>query len=111
MMADNAELYSEIYMETSRPFRDLNPAERVFHFALFAHMTNYNEQTYLHHLDGAIDDHIFDTSYRQMINLFRSSPLHRESWAFLAHVQQIFDERFVQYVDNEVLPGVGPIPE
>jgi len=112
MMASHAAEFAEVYANPPKSFRDLTAAEKILHNAFFTHMMNYNEQTYLHHLDGAIDDDIFDTHHRQMINLFRT-PLNRETWNWGAHRLDIYDRRFVDYVENEVVPQVssGRLPE
>ena len=110
MMADHPEFFSQVYSDSSRRFRDLDRAEQTFHMAYFTQMMNYNEQTYLHHLDGVIDQHVFDTFRRQLVNQLRS-PLHQESWARSAHVIEIFDKRFVEYVENTVLTEVQPTTE
>lgn len=106
MMADQPQLFSEIYTVPPRQFDSLSPVESAFFRAFFTHIMNYSEQTYLHSLDGAIDKDIFDTNHRQMVNLFRN-PLHREAWNDAAHSLEVFDRRFVEYVDKQVLPDAN----
>lgn len=61
MIASHATEFGEIYARPPKKYRDLSSSERFLHDAFFTRMMNYSEQSYLHHLDRAIDDDVFDT--------------------------------------------------
>ena len=105
MLADHAESFGAIYDDPDRKLADLTSAERRLHSAMFVHTMNTYEASYLNYLDGAISKTMNESKCRNLIRMFRTTPLHRQSWT--ASAEELFDVRYVEYVEGMVLPKLG----
>jgi hypothetical protein len=102
MLATHADRLGPIYDDSSRSVGDLTSAERRIHSAYFVNTMNVYEASYLNYLDGTLPRTMYEAKIRNLIRIFRSTPLHRESWDRGA--SELFDSRFVSFVEREVFP-------
>ena len=106
MRAGNAELYGNLYADQSKDFRDLTPAEKTAHEALFTHMVNVWESFFLNYIEGGISAEIFQAKGAlNMAQTFSRNPLWLKSWEY--HEGGSWDRRFVEYVNNQILQEAG----
>ncbi len=104
MTANNAELFASVYSEPNRKFRELNREEQIAHQALWHNNMNIYESIYLNYLQGTVDESIFESKHRNVVNYFRTFSLNRQTWH--EYGERIYDRRFVDYVNDKVMPEV-----
>jgi len=103
LLAVHAEPLAAMY-EGTRSFNSLTPVEQRIHTAYFVGVMNVYEAAYFNYLDGAIQQTMHDAKCRNLVRLFRTTPLLRESWS--RGSSELFDDRFVDYVEHEVFSKI-----
>lgn len=108
MLADHSEILAPIYDDHSRTLESLTPVERRVHTAYFVNMMNVYEAAYFNYLDGAMKQSMHEAKLRNLVRMFRNTPLLRESWEHGA--AELFDTRYVSFVEGDVFPLVESRP-
>ena len=101
MLTNHAEQLGAIYDDVLRTLDSLTPAERRLHSAYFVNTMNVYAAANLNYLDGAIAKTMHDAKLRNLVRIFRTTPLHRESWC-----SGIFRFPLCVFVDREVFPRI-----
>lgn len=104
MLADHADILGPIYSDPSSLLESLTPTERRVHQAYFVNTMNIYEAAYFNYLDGAMNQSMHEAKIRNLVRMFRNTPLHRESWDYGA--SELFDVRYVSFVESQIFPRV-----
>jgi hypothetical protein len=106
MITDNAPQYAEL-LEPDCQIEDLSSEAQIVLETWFTHTFNLFEAAFLHHMEGSIDDSIFDAKRRNMIT-FLDRPVMRMKWQELS--EGIYDRRFIDFVNSSVMTVVATSP-
>ena len=100
MIAANPSIYAELVNPSVDELSDLTVEGQIALETWCTHTFNVFEASFLHHMEGAIDDGIFDAKHRNMVVFFQR-PFVIEIWQQLA--EHVYDQRFIEYIKRNVL--------